>query len=135
MAVVALEVTHASTGLLQFMDFELPFLRQIKFQTEDERRTQSGALVTTYIGRDYFEWPCRFAIVFSTTLDKLSQIYELQDSFTLRPLAAASPLSTYTAKWSGESFEERFRYAREEALYEMPVLFKELVVGSCDIVS
>jgi len=135
MARVVMEATHSTIGMVQFFDYELPDLRQIETQRQVTRRTQSGRFTALWVGRDWFTWRGTFRIVFRTTLQKLSQLYGIQDEFTLRPILIDSPLSAFTVIWDGDSFEEIFRYGRASAQDDFTATFEEVVVGSCDIVS
>lgn len=130
MAVIA-RVRHASLGLLHFTDDELPRMGVRPRQAAFEQESQTGNLTVLYSGQKRYEFDLFFEVFFASTLEKLEQIWNLQDEFIFYPWLLTSPLSSFLCIWPAEEFREEYRFGYASAQWDYPLTWKEATKGSC----
>ena len=131
MSQTIIRVEHSTLGALGFTQDEAVSMRSREVQPTFEQVSQTGNITVLYSGQPHFEFDIVFEVFYRSTLEKLSQIWNLQEEFTVYPFILEAPLSSFRCLWPLGTFLEQFRFGLPVAQWDVDVTWKEATTGTC----
>jgi len=131
---IVLRVVHPDLtgGEATFTDDEVVELLAVPVQIVTEQESQTGSLTFIYIGPERFEFDIQFNVHYQATLQKLSAIRRLRETFQLFPFLVEEQATEFTVFWPQEPvMQERWVRGRRAAHWDIPVKWKESRVVDC----